>query len=346
MKVLLVSPLPPPSGGMARWTQLFNEGCKLSDIDVKVINTSISNKRAEQKDRKFLFGDEVRRAYRILKELKFEKANYAPDIIHICSPCSRVGLFRDYFCMRLAKETPVVFHCHCNIEDQARTAISKVILNKIIYMSKKVFVLNLSSKKFVDAFVKNKAVLMPNFIQEKKEETEYKVRENIHKIIYVGHVKKRKGIKEIYQVAHKFPKIEFEVAGPVQETPEDIQKPLNVNLLGEIRHDDVVKKLNDSDIFFFPSYTEGFANVMLEAMSVGIPIIATDVGANKDMIEDCGGIIVPVGDVEAMSQAIFELKSKEKRKKMSIWNIDKVKGAYSLDKVMKKIKLQYEEILK
>lgn len=54
-------------------------------------------------------------------------------------------------------------------------------------MSKKVFVLNLSSKKFVDTFVKNKAVLMPNFIQEKKEETEYKVRENIHKIIYVGH---------------------------------------------------------------------------------------------------------------------------------------------------------------
>lgn len=53
MKVLLVSPLPPPSGGMARWTQLFNEGCKLSDIDVKIINTSISNKELDKRIENF-----------------------------------------------------------------------------------------------------------------------------------------------------------------------------------------------------------------------------------------------------------------------------------------------------
>lgn len=54
-----------------------------------------------------------------------------------------------------------------------------------------------------------------------------------------------------------------------------------------------------------------FSNALLEAMSVGLPIIASNVGANADMIEENGGVIVPVRDVQAIVDAIISLNNPE-----------------------------------
>jgi glycosyltransferase involved in cell wall biosynthesis len=343
MKVILLSPLPPPSGGIARWTQLYLSECERNGIKADVINTNISSKRASQKTRSFSIFDEIARSKRIISGLKERIKTGNPDVIHICSSCSRFGLFRDLFCVLAAKETHVFFHSHCNIEDQATTKISKYVLGIIVRKSKKVFVLNETSKKFIDEIEPRKAVLVPNFIEDECLRENHKISDHIKTVVFVGHVKIKKGIIEIFKVASSLKDIKFIVIGPVQQLPNDIEKPDNVILEGEVEHEKLSSYWQNADLFFFPSYTEGFANVMLEAMANGLPIVATKVGANKDMIENHGGTIVPVGDIEAMKTAILEMDDPELRKKMSIWNIKKVRNKYALSKVMPCIKQCYEE---
>jgi glycosyltransferase involved in cell wall biosynthesis len=76
---------------------------------------------------------------------------------------------------------------------------------------------------------------------------------------------------------------------------------------------------------------------MLEAMSVGLPIISTPVGANIDMIESMGGVIVEVGDSLSIIDAIEKMKNSNDRSKMSEWNLNKVKSEYTTENGMSKL---------
>ena len=79
-----------------------------------------------------------------------------------------------------------------------------------------------------------------------------------------------------------------------------------VHLLGARR--DVPSLLRAADVFVFPSLTEGLPNALLEAMACGCPIVTTDVPGCRDLITAGEtGLIVPFGDVAALSSAIVRL---------------------------------------
>jgi glycosyltransferase involved in cell wall biosynthesis len=64
--------------------------------------------------------------------------------------------------------------------------------------------------------------------------------------------------------------------------------------------------LAKADIFILPSYSEGMPNSLMEAMASGVPSIATNVGAVKDLIgNNESGLIVKVGDIKGISNAIL-----------------------------------------
>ena len=79
-------------------------------------------------------------------------------------------------------------------------------------------------------------------------------------------------------------------------------------------------------------------------MATGLPIITTPVGANKDMVEDKGGVIVPVGDVSSIVAALKQMSDKKTRESMSIWNMKKVENSYLIDRVMEKLLSIYAEV--
>ena len=64
--------------------------------------------------------------------------------------------------------------------------------------------------------------------------------------------------------------------------------------------------LSQCDVLVFPSYFEGLAQVQLEALAAGLPIIATDASGATDLIADSReGYIIPVGDAEALREAML-----------------------------------------
>ena len=84
---------------------------------------------------------------------------------------------------------------------------------------------------------------------------------------------------------------------------------------------------------------------LLEAMNIGLPVIATDVGANSDMIENKGGILVSSKNSQQIVEAINALNPESIRERMSNWNQQKVKKYYTIDKVMKRLDDIYKELL-
>jgi len=71
---------------------------------------------------------------------------------------------------------------------------------------------------------------------------------------------------------------------------------------------DVAQRLKDADIFALPSRTEAFPNAVLEAMSSGLPIVASAVGGVRELIEDGHtGLLVAAGDPRALAHSICRL---------------------------------------
>ena len=70
--------------------------------------------------------------------------------------------------------------------------------------------------------------------------------------------------------------------------------------------DDVPEILRGLDCFALPSLAEGISNTILEAMACGLPVVATRVGGNPELMEDgMTGRLVPQANAEAMAGALF-----------------------------------------
>ncbi|MEN9628776.1 MAG: hypothetical protein RJA10_2003, partial [Pseudomonadota bacterium] len=70
---------------------------------------------------------------------------------------------------------------------------------------------------------------------------------------------------------------------------------------------DITAVMNGLDLFVLPSLAEGISNTILEAMASGLPVVATRVGGNADLVRDGeSGQIVPAGDVPALTAALMQ----------------------------------------
>jgi glycosyltransferase involved in cell wall biosynthesis len=175
--------------------------------------------------------------------------------------------------------------------------------------------------------------LIPNFISESEIAESRRIRETIGKVLYVGGVIETKGAFDVLALARRFPAIEFRLVGKASSEVEDFARQNEISnavFTGPKDRDGVKAELADADVFLFMTYFrgEGFSNALAEAMAAGLPCIATDWAANKDMIGTEGGAVVAVNDVDAAEKALRAMMSAETRKAQSEANINKVKAEY------------------
>ncbi len=131
----------------------------------------------------------------------------------------------------------------------------------------------------------------------------------------------------------------------LQEKVKDLELSPHIFFVGF--YEDVPQILRCLDIFSLPSLTEGFNRSLLEAMACGLPVVATAVGGNVEIVQDgVNGLLVPPSNPGALASAITELlKDKEKARKMGLEGKLLVKENFSIDINVRKIEKLYLQIL-
>jgi glycosyltransferase involved in cell wall biosynthesis len=115
-----------------------------------------------------------------------------------------------------------------------------------------------------------------------------------------------------------------------------------VHLLGSRKDIDAI--LPAFDLFALVSDTEGLSNAILEAQACGLPVVATAVGGNPDLVDEACGILVAARDPEAQGKAIAALlNDPARRERMGTAARNRVVRAYSLDAMMQAYAALYLE---
>lgn len=355
-RVLLVGPIPPPSGGDSTWTVKYLKYNVEHGYKIKHVNTAITGTRSYWNINKVNIRDEIRRCFRIWTGIVCQSIQYRPQIVHLNSNCSIWGIYRDAISILLIKifRKPVVFHCRCNVEYAiGKSKIRRRILRFIMNRANAIFVQNHFSLEFVTGELRqnnNKVYLMPNYIEVDKVADKKVIRDTLQDILYVGHASAEKGVGEVLKCAEHFPQLHFDIVGAITDQYRDykeIEKRLgNVKFRGDVNLDQVRQYLDDADLFLFLSWSEGFSNALVEAMARGVPCVVSNAGANAEMIENKGGIVCKVKDVDAMVAAIEKSLDHCLRCRESEWNIKKVRREYTMDIVIKRIRKIYCKYIK
>jgi glycosyltransferase involved in cell wall biosynthesis len=104
--------------------------------------------------------------------------------------------------------------------------------------------------------------------------------------------------------------------------------------------------LSETDIFVLPSLSEGMSNVLLEAMACGLPIVATAVGGNSDLISDRrNGILVPPANPDVLSEALVELlQNNTLAKQLGAEARKTVEDHYSLESICESYQQLYNRL--
>lgn len=110
--------------------------------------------------------------------------------------------------------------------------------------------------------------------------------------------------------------------------------------------DDVMQLLATSDIYVFPTLHENLSNALLEAGTMKLPMIATNVGGNPEVIEDgVEGLLVPAKDSKALKEAIEKLiVDHEKRRRLGEMAFLKMEKVFSPEIVLSNIDNIFEMI--
>jgi len=184
-------------------------------------------------------------------------------------------------------------------------------------------------------------------------------------ILYVGHLSPRKGLQYLLRAAPKviakFPKATFVFLGgtPKFVKRTDYQKiwidlaanlgiSRNIIFAGEVRHRNAVNFYAASDAFVFPTLYEGLAKALLEAMACGLPVVATNVGGNPDVITHGEtGLLIEPDNVDQLADALIKVLSEPSlARDMGLRARGIMEKHFTWKVAARKIMAIYEEMLK
>lgn len=171
------------------------------------------------------------------------------------------------------------------------------------------------------------------------------------RLIFVGSVSYRKGIHHLLSVVSEYTKAEvsLKIVGSYSSETEyykNYSDRDNIHFVGFVNHDKLAELYQEADIFVLPSLSEGFAQVSLEAMGCGLPIICTTNSGCNDVITDFEtGFVIKPSDREALKSRIdWFISNKDKIKSMGSKCIEIAKK-YTWEAYGKKLNKEIKDIL-
>lgn len=174
--------------------------------------------------------------------------------------------------------------------------------------------------------------------------------------VFVGRIVRDKGIDELVAAFVKLNRIysntRLLLVGPYEEHLNPVQSGTKflidtcecIEAVGSQK--DVRPFYEQSDVLVFPSYREGFPNVVIEAGAMELPSIVTDINGSREIIEDGrNGLIVPVRDEQALFEAMkWIVEHDEERNAMAAHARPMIASRYEQGYVRGCLKNYYKEI--
>jgi glycosyltransferase involved in cell wall biosynthesis len=107
---------------------------------------------------------------------------------------------------------------------------------------------------------------------------------------------------------------------------------------------DVPALLAASDAFVFPSRFEGLGGALIEAMAIGIPIIASDIPAIGETVGDAG-VLVPLDDVQSLASAMITIiEDADLRKRLAVFGTERVESQFAFEVVVTKMATLFKSV--
>ena len=191
---------------------------------------------------------------------------------------------------------------------------------------------------------KRKIIEIPSAIDSNWLRKEVSPPSNIIKFLFVGRYERRKGIQEInesiLELSEKYNNLEFHFLGPIPKQKQLKIKNIKIIYYGLIKDILIKKSIYDScDVLLCPSYSEGMPNVILEGMSRGLAVIATDVGAVRLLVSSDNGILIKNYSEKLIQKAIIKFNSMNKDLilDMKYSSVNKIKKSFLWNDVIKKM---------
>lgn len=315
IQVCLVSPFPPPYGGIAHWTSMVTAYARSrSDAELTLINTAPSW-RSQHNDGVLLRAvgggiQLLRDTWRVVKALRGKRF----DVIHL--PTSgHLSAVRDVVISYVAAwfDVPLVLHIRFGRIPAIAAAQTWEwrLLRKAMLRAASVVAIDGATFDAVQRHLPEaRLCLIPNCVNladlpEPKVETG-----EVKTALFVGWVVATKGVGELCEAWSKLRPAgwRLRIVGSVDAAYKAqllAQFPVDsIEFTGLLSHPETMVSMANCDLFVLPSYTEGFPNAVVEAMALGRPIVATRVGAIPEMLADRAGVLIESRNVEQLSAAL------------------------------------------
>lgn len=311
---------------------------------------------------------DLKSLYRLIKLFWREK----PDMVHSITPkAGLLSMMAAYFCrvpVRLHTFTGLVFPTSTGIKrkililtDRLTCACASHIVPEGEGVKNDLMNYHITKKPLkVLGYGNIKGIDLDRFNNELPDikSAADKIRKTgVFTFIFIGRLVGDKGINELVnaftRLNKEFPKTRLLLVGgkeqnldPLKfETLAEIERNDNIEAVGQ--QSDVRPWLAASDCFVFPSYREGFPNVLIEAGAMCLPSIVTDINGSREIIIDgVNGLIIPSKNTDALYEAMKKmLNNPSMMQDMSIAARPLISSRYKQSFVRKCLIEYYDEIL-
>ena len=247
-------------------------------------------------------------------------SKHKPNINYINLPVSHLGIIKLWGLLYLIKnqQTSTVLHVHRG--DFMATVHSSTffrwIIKSVIKKVNKIIVLSDEEKTSLNAKLNTPIFSTLKNTVDIPSELPH-IQNDDSKFLYLSNYLETKGIYDLLEVFSEFTdhKYSIECFGSFANDNEKGKlksfSSENISINGPLNNDEKFNVLNRSKCLILPSWNEGQPLVILEAMALGIPIIATDVGYIRKMVGADYPHLIPPKNKEALKNSIIRISEAE-----------------------------------
>jgi len=352
-KILFLIHLPPPIHGVSVFNKNITDSSRINNaIDSSLININY-NISLDQVS-KFNF-KKVLKYLKLWFQLFYKIIKFKPDSIYYSIPPTGNGFYKDLPFVTLIKFCRIqcIYHLHGKgIDKEIKKNKIKLIIHKWVYSNSTVIHLSetLMNKEILPLNLKNSKLKIINngikyFIKNSKQINNVKIN-----ILFLSNLRESKGLFNALKIFGELKKSHNNIfLNVVGEFRDYKTKILSESIIDDLNIQDCVKfhgakYKNDkneiimkSDILLYPSLDDAFPLVILECMSFGLVIYASDQGGIPDIINsEYGGVFETGDDLKAVDLLNKYLNlSKNEKLKMSLCSKTTFENKYKFERVEK-----------